>query len=125
MSNVTALAPELRICYRIVWTELPSLEDFEPNFDRGVRSYLVSDETIRLQSGISVFRTLSQARRTARSRRPWMGQGFVAMLEIPLGMDARIERTTKSAGHYTLWADAHDILRWVTQVYPVSPQEDE
>lgn len=124
MTQPISLVEHPRVYYRIVWTNPPSLDDFEANLSRGVHSRLVSYETLRLQSGISVFRTLTQARRTARDRRPWMGQGFIAALEIPPGAEATIERTTKSAGHYTLWADVHDILRWVTQVFPVSPAEE-
>lgn len=115
----------LNMVYRIVWTNPPTLDDVEPNVQRAIPSYVVNDERLHLQTGISVFRTLAQARRTARARRPWMGQGFIAAIELPPDAEFRIERTTKSAGHYTLWAEALSILEWVVQVLPVSTEEDQ
>jgi hypothetical protein len=116
---------DLNTVYRIVWTNPPQSVDFEPNAQRAVPPYLVSEERMRLQSGISVFRTLSQARRTTRARRPWMGRGFIAVIELPPTSEFRMERTTKSAGHYTLWADARSILEWVVGVFPVSTEEEQ
>ena len=115
----------IRTFYRIVWTDPPTLDDFESHAARGDMARFPSAEAQRLASGISVFRSLGQAQRTARKRPPWLGRGYVARLVIPYESGARIERTTKSAGHYTLWADPASIISWVVDVVPVTEQEDE
>lgn len=84
-----------------------------------------SEEAQQLLDGISVFRTAAQARRTARKRPPWMGRGHIARIVIPGDTKVRIERTTKSAGHYTLWADPASIMSWVVGVESVSEPEEE
>jgi hypothetical protein len=105
--------------YRITWTDPPSLRDFQSNAEKGIELNSTSTEAARLHDGISVFRTLSQARKTARRRAPWRGRGFIAQIDIPSNSAVRIERTLKSAGHYTLWADAESMLSWVASVEPV------
>jgi hypothetical protein len=109
--------------FRIVWTDPPQLYDFESNAARGDVARFTSEEARRLMDGISVFRTMSQARRTALKRPPWLGRGYIAHLVIPFDAEMRVERTTKSAGHYTLWADPASIMSWVVSVSPVSEQE--
>lgn len=109
--------------YRIVWTDPPQLTDFESNAARGDVARFSSAEARRLVDGISVFRTIRQARRMAMKRPPWLGRGYIAQVVIPFDAGAKVERTTKSAGHYTLWADPASILSWVVKVMPVSEQE--
>ncbi len=111
-------------CFRIVWTDPPTINDFESHAARGDIARFPSEEAQRLATGISDFRTLSQAKRTARKRPPWLGRGYIVRLVIPYGADARIERTTKSAGHYTLWANATSIMAWVVEITPVSEREE-
>lgn len=110
----------LRTFYRIVWTDPPSLEDFLSHLERGVEVRVEDAEIARLSSGISVFRTLAQARRMAIKRPPWLGRGFIVRIVMPLGVETRIERTTKTAGHYTLWGNASLISSWVDAVEPVT-----
>lgn len=110
--------------YRIVWTDPPSLRDFQSNAEEGVELSTTSTEGERLHDGVSVFRTLSQARKMARRRAPWFGRGFIAQVVIPTRADARVERTLKSAGHYTIWADAASMLTWVASVEQVTKQEE-
>jgi hypothetical protein len=87
------------------------------------RSTLTIRKFRRLASGISVFRTMGQARKTARKRPPWLGRGFIARIAIPANAAIRIERTTKTAGHYTLWAEPDDILRWIDHIESVAGEE--
>lgn len=47
---------------------------------------------------------------------PWLGM-WVAEIEIRPGARIRIEQTTRDLAHYTLWADAADLLSWVVAVW--------
>jgi len=114
----------LRVFYRIVWTNPPTIHDVQANPSLLTRPRVGNPEYLRLQTGISVFRTLAQARRTAIARPPWSGDGYIARIVIPDDAEFRIERTTKSRGHYTLWADSKAILSWIDAVEPVKIAED-
>lgn len=114
----------LNTVFRIVWTDPPLLLDFQSNTALGVEPrHPLPKEYERLHDGISVYRTIGQARRTARNRPPWLGRGYIARVVIPIGAEIRIERTTKTAGHYTMWVDAEDMLSWVDSIEAVTPQE--
>ncbi len=113
----------IRTFYRIVWADPPGIEDFESHQQRGVELRDLRPETARLHSGVSMYRTLSLARRVARKRPPWMGAGHIARVTIPLDEDVRVERTTRSEGHYTVWCEASRLLSWVDDVVLVSPEE--
>ena len=64
--------------------------------------------------GISVFSTLSQARRKRR-RSPVLGQ-YVAVLRVPTDGSIRFERTFREEGHHTIWADEALLLSFVVSV---------
>lgn len=70
----------------------------------------------RLATGISVFGSLERARKQAKGK-PWLGDAFLAELVIPTGQ-FQVEKTG-GRDHYTLWGDAHAILRYVRSVEPV------
>lgn len=108
----------VRTVYRIVWTNPPLVDDLKPI---PVTNAFVRSEYRELATGISVFRTFAQARRTAAGRPPWLGRGHIAEILLPESGTYRLERTTASRGHYTLWADPRDILEWVGVVLPVTP----
>lgn len=110
--------PDNRIYYRLVKTNPPTLRDFLSYKELGIGLVRKDDETVRLSTGISVYRTEAQARRTAR-RRSFRDSFFIAEIRIPADAEVRIERTKKSAGHYTLWADPDMIGSWVVRVFPV------
>jgi len=113
----------IRTFYRIVWTDPPTRDDFLSHLERGVELRTLRPETARLHSGVSMYRTLSLARKVAKKRPPWMGAGYIARVTIPTGDDIRVERTTRSEGHYTVWGDASRLLSWVDDVVPVSPED--
>lgn len=113
----------LNTVYRIVWTDPPTIEDFRSNTEMGVPLRRTSPHAARLWDGISVYRTHSQARKTARKYPPWLGRGFIARVVIPANAEVRLERTLNSAGHYTMWADATAVLSWVDTLVPVTPPE--
>jgi len=79
----------IRTFYRIVWTDPPTLDDARSHVARNLAIHVDDAEIQRLASGISVFRTPGQARKTAQKRPPWLGRGFIARITIPPG--ARVE----------------------------------
>jgi hypothetical protein len=63
---------------------------------------------------VSVFETLSQARKQAREY-PRLGK-FIAELVVPIDAPVVCERTTRTEGHWTLWASAGDLVGRVVMV---------
>jgi hypothetical protein len=114
------LPTPIRTFYRIVWTDPPTREDALSHVARNVPVHVADEEAQRLATGISVFRTVSQARKNAQKRPPWLGRGFIARITIPPEATVLMERTTRTAGHYTLWAEPEDILRWIDLIEPVT-----
>ena len=47
-------------------------------------------------------------------------QGFIARLDIPDGAPVRVERTTLSEGHHTLWGPADLVLEYIVSVTRIS-----
>lgn len=100
--------------YRIVHADPAPLFDLTSAAALGKSPPDDDPETLRLWDGISVYDTALRA--MAKSRRyPWLG-AFIARLEIPDDAPVSIERTTKSRGHYTIWADPSLILTCVVEV---------
>lgn len=114
----------IRTFFRIVWTDPPAIEDFESHQLRGVELRDLRPETAQWHSGVTMYRTLSLARKVARKRPSWMGSGHIARVTIALDEDVRVERTTRSEGHYTVWCEASRLLSWVDDVVLVSPEEE-
>lgn len=104
-----------RTFYRIVWTNPPTIADFIPK--RSKPGWMEDPEVARLRSGISVYQTEAQARRKSRGM-PWLGNAFIAELQIADQADIRYERTTRSHGHFTLWGSPDIILASVVRVTP-------
>jgi hypothetical protein len=116
-SRTQALPIRPFVLYRIVRTDPPTLLDVTSKAALGLVDPDADDETKRLESGLSMYRTLAQARRKARSFR-FLGS-FIATMDFT-GVDSVvIERTTSSSGHYTVWGEAALILRCVVAVEPV------
>ena len=105
---------QVRTLHRIVRTDPPSIRDFTSKLELGVVDPGADEETKRLESGLSTYRTLAQARRKARAFR-FLGQ-YVAVIDVALAGSVTLERTTSSAGHYTVWGDGHLILGAVVTV---------
>lgn len=106
-----------RTFWRIVRTNPPAEHDFLSNEAQGVPPRNDDVETLRLWSGISMYATRAQARRTAMTY-PFLG-GFLAELQIPDDAGVRWERT-RGRGHHTIWGDGHVLLNYVVRVTPVA-----
>lgn len=107
------MVSDTRTFYRIIRAEVATVEDMRSYSELGIPLRRTDPESLRLANGISLFDSLERARKQAR-RKPWLGNAFIAQLVIP---DDRfpIEKTA-GTGHYTLWGDAHDILKYVRRV---------
>ena len=70
-------------------------------------------------SGVSVQEKLIQSQNQAKVSR---GNQFVgiAILEIPESVDIRAEKTTNQEGHFTLWAEPEELLRYMREVVELS-----
>ncbi len=117
MISTNATTPAARTFFRIVLTDPPTLRDFLSYEELGIRVGGDDPEAARLRQGISVNATEAQARRRARGM-PRLGR-YIAELTIPADSPIRFERTTKSAGHYTLWGDPATLMGCVRRVVPV------
>lgn len=104
-----------RTLYCIVLTDQRAVQDMLSHQDLGKIPGETDPDTLRLFSGISLYNTEQQARRTARGL-PWHGNAFIAELKIPLDAPVEIEKTTTSRGHHTLWGDPHVMLGYVSSV---------
>lgn len=78
----------------------------------------VTPDVERLWNGLPVFKSDAAARRQA-DMYPWLG-GFIAMIVIPDSSPVRYERTTRTAGHYTIWGEPTTLLALVQSVVPVA-----
>ncbi len=107
---------EERTFWRIVQTNPPSESDFLSNEVQGKPPRDEAPETRRLWSGISVYATRLQARRTAITY-PFLG-AFLAEMRIPDDGRVRWEKT-RGRGHHTLWGDSRVMLECITRVVPV------
>ena len=109
-----------RTFYRIVKSDPPTLADFVSAQARGrAVPTRLPEELRRLWDGLSVYATLAQAQRKARQS-PMIG-AYVAELRLPDDVTIRVERTTREAGHHTVWGPAERILACVVEVVPADP----
>ena len=102
-----------RLFYRIVKSNPPKRVDMQSARVRG-HDEPPDPERRAVWDGLSVFSTLSQARRKQRTS-PRIGS-YIAVLRVPTDGSIRIERTLRDAGHHTIWADAALLLAWVVSV---------
>src|SRR4051812_45018841 len=103
--------------FRIIRTNPAMEEDFLSDRARGLPPRNDEPLTLHVWDGISVYRTLAQARRKARDY-PFLG-GFIAEVRVDIDVPPiRIEKTF-GRGHYTLWGAPSFLLRSVVWITPV------
>jgi len=120
MSTQESLPPirlEVTRLHRIVRSDPPTIRDFTSKVELGSVDPHADPITQRLESELSMYRTLSQARRKARAF-PFLG-AHIAVIDVTRIGTVILERTTSSAGHYTLWGAPNDLLSSVVTVEPV------
>jgi hypothetical protein len=106
-----------RTFFRITLTDPPSLADFTSPSAKGRTPRDNDPEARRLWDGVSVFATETQARNQAKDF-PLLG-GYIAQVDVPDDAPVRVERTLRTRGHHTVWADPQVLLRHVVSVEPV------
>src|SRR3712207_6082759 len=88
--------------FRIAQSNPVTLWDVLSSARRGRKLRRSTPELERLFAGVSVFETLEQGRAQAR-RYPQLGR-FIAEIDRPLDALVECERTTRTEGHWTIWA---------------------
>jgi hypothetical protein len=107
--------PIPRRFYRIVLSNPPTRYDFTSNHERGVqpRRPLTRRDEDRWR-GLSVYWSFEAACRHSQDS-PWLG-AYVAEIVLPGDDSVRVEQTGRNQAHFTIWAEADDLLTWVTSV---------
>ena len=100
-------------------TNPPTRADFLSYVDLGLAYDDGVPEVREMAHGVSVYATLPQARRRARSRH----EPFVAEVRIPDSGPIAFRRMGSGRGHYTLWGDADALLASVVVVHPTDSPE--
>lgn len=103
-----------RTVYRIIAARDPALGDFLSDAARGRPPVPGHEE---LHDGLSMWNNEAQARKKATAL-PVLGE-YIAGVALPDGGPYRLQRTTRSAGHHTLWADPAWLLAQVVCVVRV------
>ncbi len=103
--------------HRLVRSNPPSLRDFMSQKALGLP---LRNERFRdIWDGVSVQQTLLQARKLNETFRK-NPCTWIAILEIPETADIRFKRTTDQIGHYTLWAEPEELIRYVREVVEIA-----
>jgi hypothetical protein len=100
--------------FRIVESNPPTLWDFLSAARRGRQLRRRTPELERLFAGISLFETFAQARDQAQVF-PQLGE-FIAEIVVPNDLAIDCERTTRTEGHWTIWARPDTLLSYVILV---------
>jgi hypothetical protein len=108
--------------YRLVKSSPAAREDFLSYAELGLISLDDPPEVRRLKQGISVNRTLRQAKN--RTSVPSLrDHEYIAELRIPDGAAVTFERTGHQKGHHTLWGDPDDFVSYVVSLVRVDDVE--
>ncbi len=111
----TVTAPFAGRLYRFVASNPPTRDDFRSKEALGVEC--PDDETLaRCWSGISCFATEVQLR---SHEKYFHAATAIAVIEVTDECDVRVERTTKSRGHHTVWGEPERILSLVIELIPL------
>jgi hypothetical protein len=110
--NVSPAEPGERV-FRLLEGAEPSIQDFVTDEQSEKTENLARSGSMAIYRGISVRRTLPQARRVARQLR----RGFVAELELTWRDGDAIARTFKTPGHHTLWGHPDLLLSRVVDIH--------
>jgi hypothetical protein len=106
--------------YRIVKSANPSDDGFDrafrSSYELGKRPRHIADRLAVVHMGLSMFETLSKARRTARAFPP-IG-AWVARVDLLPG-EGFCGARTGQPGHWTIWGRPDQLVRAVADIVPV------
>jgi hypothetical protein len=104
--------------YRLVQTDPPTVRDFLSQKVLGIPLKHETAKVLRLWDGLSVYRTMEQAR-TRASQTPRLGR-YIAELTVPLDDDRIVvELDNGRNGHCTVWGSPWLFRSFVVSVTPV------
>ncbi len=113
-------APTIRVFYRLVQSDPPTLQDFMSHEAIGILPRRpLSSRGRDIWRGVSHHDTRDPAMAKA-SASPWLGR-YVAEIRVPPEAAVRIEQTGRDPTHYTIWAHSAALLSWVVSVEAVEP----
>ena len=116
--TATVTSEAILTLYRVVHTDPPTVRDFLSQKVLGIPLKHQTAKVLRLWDGLSVYRTLEQARTRARQT-PRLGL-YIAELAIPLNDDRIIvELDNGRNGHCTIWGNPWLLRSFVVSVMPV------
>jgi hypothetical protein len=105
--------------YRIVLSDPPSGTDLMTYKELGIEVYRSDPDAERMRTGLSVFVSLSHARKRAKGM-PWKGRCLIAEIELPDSADFVLEQTgSSSPNHYTLWCERAIIRDAIVRIHPI------
>ncbi len=106
--------------YRVVRTNPSTADDFLSQYDLHLRRSAASrrppptdPRLLRIWDGISMSATRLHAEQQ-QARFPRLGS-YIAVLDLPM-VRFRMERSTATPGHFTVWGDPKDLLQCVREV---------
>ena len=105
--------------YRIVREEPPAERDLMTHEELGIPLTSTDPDAPRMRMGLSVFVSLSDARRKAKGF-PWKGRCLIAEIVLPDDSDFRLEQTGQhSRRHYPLWCNRSLVRSAISRTIPV------
>jgi hypothetical protein len=100
--------------FRLLEGPEATVDDFLTDEQTEKVDTLAATGSMAIYRGISVRRTLPQARRLARLLR----RDYIAEVTLTWREGDALARTFRTSGHHTLWAHPEQVWRRVVQVHP-------
>jgi hypothetical protein len=114
----TALnAPTIVTLFRVVQTDPPTVRDFLSQKVLGIPLKTEMPKVLRLWDGLSVYRTVDQARARAWQT-PRLGR-YITELAVPADEEITVELDNGRNGHCTIWGSPWLLRSFVISVVPV------
>jgi hypothetical protein len=107
----------VQILYRVVQTDPPTVRDFLSQKVLGIPLKHENPKVLRLWDGLSVYRTVDQARTRAKQT-PRLGL-YIAELAVLPDERSVVELDNGRNGHCTIWGSPWLLRSFVVSVVPV------
>ena len=107
-----------KVLYRIVRHDPATREDFLSHAALGRHPYNEDPKLLESWRKVSTFTTEVAARTKGRGK-PWLGQGYVARLDVPDGSSITVGEPTGRFGHCDVEGTPDELLACVVSVVPL------